>query len=498
MKVLLKFAFCASSILLVAFYFTGNLSQSRVLLRRKLELRREDIYDGINRFEGYYDTDDTESLMKKKIPQNENDLIQNVQPSHVAASEVGRYILTQSFGGQMTRAIKNMMLQQCVAGLLAGPSSNIVEPFSANSDLYHSPRFWKDLETEKIHEAPRFSDFYDLEYYNQKSKEDGSAQLVTWQYFLTNAPRNAVVLVLPQRSCANNTQEDASRVNLSSHCTFSKDFDNFITELKRYNFVIKKVICVSCTGEHRPLTMSELYRELYPEQNVTVLVNLWGNLKKTSGWLQVPHVCNSCEASSTLTRLRHSSLVDIHTQYYKDNIIQSKRYIAVMLRIERFLTDQKIERTNVSLSSCINSALEIHDQLKRGTPNNGTFLTLDVGRFGSHIMQKTNAVSKLAANVEHSVESITSLAEVAVSHLYSGKYTLDSWEDTFVEASGGITEMGYIATLQRDIATKADCLILMGGGYYQQVAAYQYIKHHPNRSSRCLFTVCVKSDFDVV
>ena len=37
----------------------------------------------------------------------------------------------------------------------------------------------------------------------------------------------------------------------------------------------------------------------------------------------------------------------------------------------------------------------------------------------------------------------------------------------------------------------------MGGGYYQQVAAYQYIQNHPEPSTHCLHTVCVTPDFDI-
>ena len=48
------------------------------------------------------------------------------------------YIITQTFGGQMTRAIRNMMLQQCWAVNLE-QTSLVVEPFTTHSNLYHSP-----------------------------------------------------------------------------------------------------------------------------------------------------------------------------------------------------------------------------------------------------------------------------------------------------------------------------------------------------------------------
>ena len=167
-----------------------------------------------------------------------------------------------------------------------------------------------------------------------------------------------------------------------------------------------------------------------------------------------------------------------------------------MLRIERFLMQQRSQRpVQNNLTSCVKDALDIHDKI-REERDAGTLLTLDVGRFGSHVMQRSRAVSRLASSGGDTMDSITSLAKDTINHIYNGRFTLKTWEETFVEASGGITEMGYIAMLQRNIATEADCLILMGGGSFQQVAAYQYIKNHPEPSSRCLHIVCVTQSFD--
>ena len=189
-------------------------------------------------------------------------------------------------------------------------------------------------------------------------------------------------------------------------------------------------------------------------------------------------------------------MVTNHTQYYNKMIIRSQAVVAIMLRIERFLTRQVSGRTKESLALCINKTLDIYDRIKKQRKDVGPFLTLDVGRFGSHVMQSSGAVTKLTSNGEDSVESITSLVENTTRHLYRNRFTLKSWEDTFIEVSGGITEMGYISTLQRSIATEADCLILMGGGSFQQVAAYQYMKSHPNPSSRCVYEVCITQRFD--
>ena len=194
-------------------------------------------------------------------------------------------------------------------------------------------------------------------------------------------------------------------------------------------------------------------------------------------------------------RLIPSKSVVENTQYYKRHILRSDKVVAVMFRIERFLTLKVSGRSDESVQSCINKALAIHDKIRitnNELSDSGTFLTLDIGRFGSGIMQNEEVVKRFG---QDSLKSIRGTVSKAVHDLYNGKYTIKTWEDTFVEASGGIEERGYIAMLQRNIATEADCLILMGGGSFQQVAAFQYIKNHPDPSTRCLHTVCTVDDF---
>jgi hypothetical protein len=408
----------------------------------------------------------------------------------------GTYIITLTYGGQMTRGIRNMMMQQCWAASL-GRATYIVEPFLSHSNLHHSPSFWTSLDMGELREAAKFSDYYDLQYYNEKSLEDKSLSLVTWESFLQKAPRNSVVLVIPEQSCSLDSSKYVPGVKLSSNCSLSKPFHDFIVGLEKYNFHIVKTVCIHCSRLDGPLGIKELHNEIgQAGQGFSLLINTGRNFGATSSWLHVPDMCRLSESPSRSTRLRPSLSVTNHTHYYKKIIIGNKHIVALMLRIERFLMQQRSQRSvQNNLTSCVNTALEIHDKIRK-EKDVGTFLTLDVGSFGSHVMQRSRAVSRLASSGEDSIESITSLAKDTINHIYNGRFTLKTWEETFVEASGGMTEMGYIAMLQRNIATEADCLILMGGGSFQQVAAFQYIKKHPEPSSRCLHTVCVTPSFD--
>ena len=391
-----------------------------------------------------------------------------------------------------------MMVQQCWGASL-GRTTYIVEPFLSQSNLYHSSNFWTSLDKGELHEAAKFSEYYDLQYYNEKSLGDRSLSLVTWEDFLQDAPRDSVVLVIPEQSCnlGSSKHMPSGSVKLLSNCSFSKSFRDFIIGLKKYNFHVVKTMCIHCSQLDGLLDIKELSHEISRAgKGVSLLINTGRNFAATSSWLRVPNTCAMNENPSRSTRLRPSLAVISHTQYYKKTIIRNKCIIALMLRIERFLMQQRSQRpVQNNLTSCVKDALDIHDKI-REERDAGTFLTLDVGRFGSHVMQRSRAVSRLASSGGDTMDSITSLAKDTINHIYNGRFTLKTWEETFVEASGGITEMGYIAMLQRNIATEAYCLILMGGGSFQQVAAYQYIKNHPEPSSRCLYTVCVTQSFD--
>lgn len=161
-----------------------------------------------------------------------------------------------------------------------------------------------------------------------------------------------------------------------------------------------------------------------------------------------------------------------------------------MLRVERFLTLLLSHRSNRSVQSCLEEVVSIHDKLQ-STNEGGTFITVDIGQYGSSRMEENHY---FLPNTANSIENITSAVESVFHHIYKGKLTLSNWEKTFTESTGGITERGYIAMLQRNLASQSDCLILMGGGSFQQVAGYQYLSEHKHQSL-CMYTVCVSNSF---
>ena len=416
------------------------------------------------------------------------------------------YIITQTYNGQMTRAIRNMMGQQCWAWSLGKQrgSVSVVEPFSSESKLVHFKRFWDALEHDQLHEAVRFSEYFDIAHYNKLSVKSKNSPIASWENFLSDsqAPRYLVSVVLPTGKCTlpQSRPINASTVKeMSTSCFYSKAFSELIHGLmQRFNVSIVKKVCIDCSMLNHRLTLDELREIIYgngDSSQYTVLMNTWKNYVFTQNWLEVPSYCKTEESPQSSDRLVPSKSVSAHSKIYKEKVIKSDKVIAIMFRIERFLTLKVFGRSNETLTSCIQESLDIRDRLLRDktTVKPNTFLTLDIGRFGSKIMQKNSTVAKYGQN---SLESINKAVHDALGSIYNGQFnSVKEWEDSFIEATGGITERGYISLIQRNIATEADCLILMGGGSYQQVAIQQYLMNHPEPSTQCIHTVCVHDSF---
>ena len=123
----------------------------------------------------------------------------------------------------------------------------------------------------------------------------------------------------------------------------------------------------------------------------------------------------------------------------------------------------------------------------------GLFLTLDIGKYGSNSVEWVLGLSKY--NLQNKSSDVIDSVKKVVPELYEGYRTFDEWEDSFVKATDGVENPGYIASLQRTIASRADCLVLLGGGDFQRLALHDYLELHPETSQQCLQFICFREGF---
>ena len=397
----------------------------------------------------------------------------------MSAREAKRtFIITHSFGGQLTRALKNMMVQQCWAKGLATGAATIVEPFSSKSLLLHTPAMWDSVEKGQVHNFARFSDYFDLKFYNHVSMERGGVPLIMWEEFLSQAPRQVVLVTTPLASCSNEHRQNM----------VDRNFQEFLRGLESLNFKVIKTVPIDCHDHDRGRKFIEVVRPYL--KNSTLVFSSWRNYNVVRTWLDVQARCGVSDKAPG-GRLRPSSKMEKHMNNYRTRVLAANKTVAIMLRVERFLTlkASTVRSTNETVDSCLAKTLSVFASLQQQPrwSESQPFLTLDIGRYGSGIMQKTKAVSKFNESLDLVTASVTDL----LVKVYGGRWrSIEEWEASFPEATEGIEERGYVAMLQRNIAVSSDCLILMGGGSFQEVAATQYLQAHPDPAQQCLHVVC--------
>ena len=134
-----------------------------------------------------------------------------------------------------------------------------------------------------------------------------------------------------------------------------------------------------------------------------------------------------------------------------------------------FITNRKDQDWGNNAITCLEEVTKTVSELQThlGSSNVGSFVTTDVGTYGSGTFEYTLKRTDTSRSVYNTVVDQT---KNFVEKLYRDSWTFGDWEKNFLTIPGLLKDRGYIAALQRTIASKADCLILMGGGHFQHIA----------------------------
>ncbi len=87
-------------------------------------------------------------------------------------------------------------------------------------------------------------------------------------------------------------------------------------------------------------------------------------------------------------------------------------------------------------------------------------------------------------------EHVFQAVQDTVTRLFGNRLTFEEWENTFSNVTSGVEDRGYIAGLQKAIASRADCLVLVGGGHFLHLALREYMHNHPDQSTWCVELLC--------
>ena len=408
--------------------------------------------------------------------------IRNLSPqNHHTHFEHG-YVAAMRYSGQQGTGIQALMSLQCFIGSLNLPMY-ILEPVM-DGTTFGSPLKVNSGSTS--HSFLKFSDMFEISHFNIASRKMGFGEIRSENDFFTNAPTQ-VILVDSHRSRKVNPIEVVWTSRDKGDCYGDKDIPK--------HFCIVRVVQV--TGKKDMKSSYQLFSEeelfgilLGPwlPNNVTIIFKQWHTPWYVSNKEQKDSLkCTNIRAIKQEILFHTSPKLLQDAQLYKSQFLGSKNRLAIMFRLERMMIylqtiinreNKDITGMNGYMSSCLHEVKDIANDVWKKKGFSRPLVTLDLGKYGSISWRK-----KALFNLIQEVDS-------TLAFLFQSQWTFSEWEESFTQVASVAYSSGYIAALQRTLASQADCLVLVGGGYFQELALNDYKRNHPDKRTWCVYLIC--------
>ena len=410
---------------------------------------------------------DTNQTIEKNNIESRQDL--NIVPRAAPLKKSYRgYVLAGDYWEQQSSACRNLQNLQCWAAKL---DLYVVEPFMANSQL-------KTPFANMVGSKLLFSDLFDLQSWNRASVKLGRKGLVEWENFVENAPRE-VIYVHFKFSNWNDIRKVKKEVLLNPSkyppkgerhkvgCDMSFPFKPYETKfVADHNFTVVRSVCFNFEyGDF--VSLKDFQMQLYgaySPQEVTVYFRQWRGLGMHPR-VAVEHI--GCTNDGLQEVMEPSQQMKAAAEWYIEEHLGEGDFIAIMARIEKSKISLKSRSDSVSF--CFSKTVKQWQRLRNKTNIQSTFLASDAGKYGSNSFKTTGDDSDLTTEFHKFFKQI-----------YGTKTTVGKWEKTF-EGKDGITDSGYIALLQKLVATRSKCVLFVGGGAFQKHALHMYRQLHSGK-----------------
>ena len=411
-----------------------------------------------------------------------------VQPVHgtkdtpQSSSHPGNgFVLSVAYYEQQSMGSRNLFQLKCWASL---SGLHVVKPVMKDSNL-RTP-----LDAQLQQTMLRFEDHFNLDQWNQYTRQEGYAPLVEWKEFLARAPRkvilvqfgySSVTLLKARQRAGEQLLHPPQGDRYKSGCESKWPTENEIAFLKSRGFSIVRKVCFNFYYGDQ-LTLEKFNEHLLGNRtsfsDVTVVMDMWRGFGSAQRVL-IKDVC------ATVARVQEhvapSDRILSDADRYIKSYLHERPYLAIMGRLEMsMLTTRK--KVPV-IPFCLQETLKEWKAFKGDVGMQTTFLSIDIGKYGS---------KKFWSNVEPSLSS-----EVAkfFRSLFGSLMTSKQWEKQFVTVSQ-IRDAGYIGLLQKVIVTRAKCILFVGGGAFQRHALHLYQDLHRSPGEQCVRVVrpCTSSN----
>ena len=370
------------------------------------------------------------------------------------------YLLELHVSDQLTGGAMNVFSIQCMASKLS-PKLIVVEPFIMNSS-YGAVLTVKDRESFDKENNIKLRDIYDISAWNKASDSYDFNRLASWESFINDAPQDLILV-------ENEWEDD---------CNLSVLTEKFSGFFKTFNFRVVRTVCLNFMKSgamNARVFKSVVYGEYAPEK-MTVVIDRLPGVGRVDHWRTAVEY-KSCD------RLQYWNLIvdDMPSaerikrdaeEYIRRYLSGRKDFITLMIRLEHGINVAAKSAKIEWVKQVLQEARQKWTAVKHRPHLNGTFLAIDIGKYGSSefINGNMGPIGEILAEI-HSL----------FDNIYEGRISYSKWEDSFVEVSGvkfGSGVSGYVAILQKEIASQGRCLILIGGGSFQKSADHLQQVHH--------------------
>ena len=359
------------------------------------------------------------------------------------------YALGWDFYEAQTCAARNLLgLQHWATSLDYG----VVEPFVFES-YFRASQFSND-------EALRLSDYFDIDVWNHKvmTTIPGGTPLVRWEDFIKKAARQLIVVHIMIRSSEGTkvyVDDDVHKRTCYSARGFTK------STFSKFGFTVVRQVCFKFFVRS-PLSISEFNKNIlgpYKANNVSIVFTFVPGVNRAR-----INILEERYHHKFVDWLKPSKRVINDAKKYIDMFLDTS-YVAVSMRTvkmaislrPRHPTDIK-EATKIAVSKCMEKIGQIFLNV-----SGQHFMTIDIGRFGD-----PNAKSFMTST------TVKEILNKMINLTYNNSWNPEEWENTFIKVTNGISDSGYIASVQKEIVSHATTVIVAGGGSFQSSMLLQH------------------------
>ena len=392
---------------------------------------------------------------------------------HPDVTEVGGsqgYILPYYIYEEQTNGATNLWHLQMYAKIV---DMMVVEPFAQDSVFEMiglAPNF---------NESLRFGDYFNKEKWNEIITDKGGNPLVVWEEFLSRAPREAIILYTLKRADLEEPLTIAYDDEIRPKCKLGQ-LQVQKNDLRWLNsmFNITRTVCYLC-AQNKPhsLSIEEFTSYIFGNASpnkVTLITVGWFGVRKN----RIDFQSKNKGSWNLYPVLPPSQKVITAYKTYLSYYIGDHKYVGIVFRTHHVLYFSpqagNILEEDKYLLQCSKSLKHVLDKVREKWK---IFLAYDMGTFGS---------KKYSRRMEN---RLTPLRDQIFLDVFNGSLQVEEREEMLKQAAGGITDRGFIAQIEKMIATNADCIILLGThSSFIRSSARQYMSLHP--TDKCVVSVC--------